>query len=239
MKSEIDDTGFKTRLERLIGEEKPFVWAAKVGLSAATFSRMWKDGIAPKADSLVRISEATGSSIDWLLKGDEHVERHKPHCHSNSGKEVPHWENRDLEISGIFPDEYALVPRYDVEVSAGHGSLIEEDSQPIESLAFRRVWLKRMGLVAAKLALVTAKGDSMEPTLADGDLLLIDLRQTSIVDGAIHVLRNNGNVLVKRLQRGLGDQIIVTSDNTIYRELETTADQLNVVGRVIWRGGRM
>lgn len=144
-----------------------------------------------------------------------------------------------VQAAECLSGDFALVPRYDIEVSAGGGSILEDDTQPVESMAFRRVWLKRMGLDAARLALVNVRGDSMEPTLADGDMLLVDLRQTGIIDGAIHVLRNNNHLLIKRLQIGLGNQVIVRSDNRIYRELETTRDQLTVIGRVVWRGGKM
>jgi len=172
----------------------------------------------------------------WLATG-EGAMLADPRGHSHSGEENLTWGN--LAEGVVLSGEYALVPRYDVEVSAGHGSFLENDEKPYESMAFRRQWVKRMGLIVDKLAVVTARGDSMEPTVADGDVLLVDLSQKGIIDGAIHVLRNNGDVLVKRLQRGFGDQVIVSSDNKTYRELETTVDVLNVVGRVVWRGGRM
>lgn len=233
----------KARLEELIGDKKPYSWATEVGIPGGSFHKIWNLGGAPLLSHLEMISDHEGVTIDWLVKGEGPKYR-KDVCREAD----PVWTGPVDDAQalddlggrlGRFIEEYSLVPRYDVEVSAGGGSMVEDDRQPIESLAFRSAWLKRMGLVAAKLALVTTKGDSMEPTLADGDLLLIDLRQTVIVDGAIHVLRNNGDLLVKRLQRGLGDQVIVSSDNTIYRELETTVEKLNVVGRVIWRGGRM
>ena len=69
MNSEISSAGFVGRLKLLIGMDKPYPWAAKIGISQATFNRMWKDGIPPKADILLLISEKTGCSIDWLLTG--------------------------------------------------------------------------------------------------------------------------------------------------------------------------
>lgn len=70
MNSEKDQNGFIYRLKILIGDEKPYPWAAKVGITQATFNRMWKDGVAPKSDTLLLISEKTGCSIDWLLTGE-------------------------------------------------------------------------------------------------------------------------------------------------------------------------
>ena len=69
MNSEKTDSAFVERLKVLLAGAKPYPWAANVGITQATFNRMWKDGIAPKADILLLISEKTGCSIDWLLTG--------------------------------------------------------------------------------------------------------------------------------------------------------------------------
>lgn len=69
MNSEKDINGLISRLELLKGSEKPYTWAAKIGITQATFNRMWKEGLPPKADTLLLISEKSGCSIDWLLTG--------------------------------------------------------------------------------------------------------------------------------------------------------------------------
>lgn len=69
MNSEKNQNGFIHRLKYLIGDEKPYPWAARIGITQATFNRMWKEGVAPKADTLLLISEKTDCSIDWLLSG--------------------------------------------------------------------------------------------------------------------------------------------------------------------------
>jgi phage repressor protein C with HTH and peptisase S24 domain len=60
---------FHDRLRKLIGEDRPFHWAKKVGLPASTFERVWNQQAIPKAEHLVRISEICGVSIHWLLTG--------------------------------------------------------------------------------------------------------------------------------------------------------------------------
>lgn len=67
----MDNAGFKERLAELIRSEKPFTWAKRLGISAATFNRMWNDGIPPKASVLILIAKNTGVSLDWLLLGEE------------------------------------------------------------------------------------------------------------------------------------------------------------------------
>ncbi|ADH85634.1 CI repressor [Desulfurivibrio alkaliphilus AHT 2] len=68
-----DTSGFKERLGLVIGHEKPYAWAKRVGLSSATFARIWSNGSMPKTDTLLRIAAATGVSLDWLLTGRECV----------------------------------------------------------------------------------------------------------------------------------------------------------------------
>ncbi|MDD2367633.1 MAG: hypothetical protein PHN84_15905, partial [Desulfuromonadaceae bacterium] len=75
MNSEILNNGFKSRLELVIGEEKPFPWANRIGLTPGVFNRMWNEGIIPKGDALLLISEKTGCSIDWLLTGEGEMKR--------------------------------------------------------------------------------------------------------------------------------------------------------------------
>ena len=211
---------FPKRLEFIVGEQSVRAFARRCGMSDTVLRQYLAGKSEPTRLALISIAEAGNVRVEWLATGEGPMKR------------------GEAEGSGLDLEMFALVPRYDVEVSAGGGTLIEGEAV-IGAMAFKREWLKRMGLELQKLALVTAKGDSMEPTLIDGDMVLVDLRQTDIVDGAIHVLRSDSGVLVKRLQLGLDNQVIVRSDNKIYSALETTRDKLNVVGRVVWRGGRM
>lgn len=80
------ETVLKDRLKELIGDERPYPWAERIGISPATFTRMWNEGVPPKADSLIKISEATGVSIDWLLTGQEPMWRADLIAHTKDGK---------------------------------------------------------------------------------------------------------------------------------------------------------
>jgi len=70
MNSEMVSSGFIQRIKVLIADEKPYSWAKRLGISQATFNRLWKEGAIPKGDTLLLISEKTGVSIDWLLTGE-------------------------------------------------------------------------------------------------------------------------------------------------------------------------
>lgn len=69
---------FRLRLESLIGDEPPFAWAQRVGISKGAFSRIWNGGSVPKPELLLKIREATGVSVDWLLTGEKTLEQSAP-----------------------------------------------------------------------------------------------------------------------------------------------------------------
>ena len=70
----------------------------------------------------------------------------------------------------------------------------------MDHLAFKTDWIiKDIGADPNRLILINAVGDSMEPTVKEGDLLLIDHRQNQVVEDAIYVLRLNDRLIAKRL----------------------------------------
>jgi phage repressor protein C with HTH and peptisase S24 domain len=227
----------KDRLLAVIGDEEPYRWAARHGISKATLFHILNKGGNPRAEQLLRIGAATGKSIEWLLTGEEPMWREEE---GNGQVEAPPIEYRQAPEL-LDAEEFVLVPRYDVRASTGPGALVHSE-QVVDHLAFRRQWVRSMGLQAEQLALITAKGDSMEPTIRQGFLLLVDLRQHQVKDDAIYVLRIDSTLVAKRLQKMFTGEIKVKSDNPAYDEQlvpEDQIDKLNVIGRVVWGGGRM
>lgn len=145
-------------------------------------------------------------------------------------------------ISTSTLNDFVFVPQYDVRASAGHGSIIHSE-QIVDHLAFKKSWVRsQLGCTETDLALITVKGDSMEPTLSPNDLILIDLRKNYVADNAVYVLQYDGSLLVKRIQRLMNGSVIIKSDNPEYKIEELSADQakkLNVLGVVVWYGRKM
>ena len=133
--------------------------------------------------------------------------------------------------------EWVDVPRLAVGASAGPGA-IDADERAIGAFRFSARWLREQGLDAANLSAISVQGDSMEPTLRDGDEILVDCRTGPLRDG-IHVVRLDEAVLVKRIDTGLPGRIVLMSDNSTYRPIELEAGEVEVVGRVVWKSGRM
>ncbi len=133
--------------------------------------------------------------------------------------------------------EWVDVPRLALGASAGPGALAGEE-QPIGAFRFAARWLRGQGLDPAMLSAIAVAGDSMEPTLRDGDEILIDRSPRPVRDG-IHVVRVEDAVLVKRLDTGRPGTIALLSDNPAYRALELLAGEVQLIGRVVWKSGRL
>lgn len=138
--------------------------------------------------------------------------------------------------------EFVLVPRFDVGASAGPGALADRE-RATDSLAFRGDWLRRMALGNPRdLSVIRVTGDSMFPTLSDGDEILVDASDAAgrLRDG-IYVLRVDGAIMVKRLAvNPAGHDFTVTSDNPAYPPwtgLDLNA--VTIIGRVVWMGRRI
>jgi len=133
--------------------------------------------------------------------------------------------------------EWSDVPRLALGASAGPGAVAAEELQ-VGALRFSTRWLREQGLDAAMLSAIRVEGDSMEATLRDGDEILVDRTPRSPRDG-IHVVRTGDTLMVKRLDTSRPGTIALVSDNPAYRTLELRPDEVSVIGRVVWKGGRL
>ena len=143
-------------------------------------------------------------------------------------------------------DDFAYVTRWNIEVSAGHGADVPDQEIKLEDVAFRKDWLRKQGLTAKELAIFTARGDSMEPTIVHGDMLLIKVfrewRHSTAPDEGIYIIRIDGHLHAKRIQSDGRGGILVKSDNQAYDTIRIEKDTLggvDIVGRVVWIGRAM
>jgi phage repressor protein C with HTH and peptisase S24 domain len=146
----------------------------------------------------------------------------------------------DLGAVGVG-DDFAMVPRFDVTASAGPGAVTERD-RVIDHLAFRLDWIKsELRLPLGGLVVIRARGDSMAPTIGEGDVLLVDGGQERLSDGGIFVILRGEDLVVKRIQT-TGEGYLLVSDNPRYRPEPIRAGEEEgprVIGRVVWIGHRL
>ncbi|TSK07926.1 MAG: helix-turn-helix transcriptional regulator [Geobacter sp.] len=231
----LPDKSFGERVKeviRLVGSAEKL--ARLTGVSARGIGHYAAGTSDPTRTKIVTLSEAAGVNVLWLATG-EGPKMKVEVSNKLALKDVAFFEDRTA------PEEYVKVPRYDVSASAGPG-VINTSEQVVDYLQFKPDWIKNvLGVSAQNLALISVKGDSMVPTLSDGDVLLVDTTDRHFQTNAIYVLQLEGSLLVKRIQRKIDGTVVIKSDNKAY-EPETVrgdiADQLHVVGRVAWYGRR-
>ena len=100
--------------------------------------------------------------------------------------------------------------------------------------------VERLALRPDALTLIVARGDSMEPTIADGDDILVDAADRRVGKRrAIFVLRLDGTLVVKRLHL-TGGMIAIESDNPDAAPIAPVpAGEAEVIGRVAWLGRKL
>lgn len=138
--------------------------------------------------------------------------------------------------------EYAHIPMHDALLAAGPGALIDRE-EIIDFLAFRRDWLRRIGLDPARAALARAMGDSMQPCVWDGDLVLIDRSRIDLPTlprsdrarrAPVFALLDDGQAKIKRAQLVEPGLAMLLSDNPDYSPTFARTDNLSIIGKVVW-----
>lgn len=134
-------------------------------------------------------------------------------------------------------DDWVEVPRLEIGASAGPGALAGGE-QPFDTFRFSSRWLREQGFEGARLSAIRVEGDSMEPLLRDGDEILIDCSPHPFRDG-VHVVRLGDTLMVKRVASAGQGRLALLSQNLAYPPVEVSADELTIIGRVVWKGGRL
>ncbi len=188
-----------------------------------------------KMSNAAALAEATGVRLEWLATG------HGPMRPAGAGFEE---EGAAFSVGQTreAPSGGVLIPRYEARASAGVGTPLDPgwvSEKVLFSADFIRTRLRRK---PENLALIECTGDSMEPTLHDGDELLVDTTANDIRSGAIYILRVAGALLAKLVQPRLDGTVMIISDNTRYPPEvfhPSEESQLDIVGEVIWRSGSL
>jgi phage repressor protein C with HTH and peptisase S24 domain len=225
MSTTVVDEEFGTRL-RLIMQQFGSVadLARAVGVSDNAIYK-WVTGRGkPGMSSLVNLARAAGVSVEWLATGKGQPLKARAEIHPKIPAEL-------VATSGNSTREPAAKP------GSSNSSI---SPQIVDYLSFRPEWLRRVfDLDAEGLALVEVVGDSMSPTIDDGDLVLADTREVRFKSDGIYVIRSGDDLSVKRIQREIDGRLTVRSDNHAYHTVTVAADGLSLFGRVVWISGRV
>lgn len=227
------EKGFGERLSSVIDRIGTLGEAGKIaGVSDEAIAK-WRDGLTkPNLFGVQRLAEAAGVSLAWVATGEH------PRELANSQMQVI------LQSDALPPDvaqDLVLVRKFDVQASAGGGVLpVGHGDEGVQFMALQASWLRSRNINPDYCQLLTARGDSMEPTIRDGDTMIIDTSIDRAKDNTIYVLVFDGMVLVKRIHKKVSTgAIVLMSDNPLYPPEEVApADvpSLHIAGRLVWAG---
>ena len=194
-----------------------------------------------KGVALEGLSKHFNYDSKWLLTGkgepypDAHLEY--PEVYGSEGSPaVPPAGSIPASVQPDFPpDDYVFIGRVKGKISAGGG--LTPDNAIEMRLAFRKDWLKRKGN-PNNMSLIKVSGDSMEPTLLSGDIVLVDHSRTSVApQGGIYAISIDHEIMIKRVQVLFHEgKLRIISDNKQYEPIEATPDKVRINGKVIWFG---
>lgn len=218
-----ENDGFVERLRQLVAKlGSANALARSAGVSQSGFQRYLAGG-QPTRKVLIALAQAARVDLMWLMTGQGEPQPDDPHFALDGSirslTRLPLYKNRPAR------EEAAVVPR-DLPVGP----------ETVAGLGFCRFWLSKHGMEANHLAGLYMQGNSMEPTIANGDTVLVNITQRDIVDGGIYALRCANTVLIKRAQNELDGRLRLISDNPVFKATEAPRAEIDVIGRVVWRG---
>jgi phage repressor protein C with HTH and peptisase S24 domain len=218
------DPDFSERLRSALRGRSGSWLAEKIGLKAQSVNAWLRAESGPSLMNARDAAIALGVSVQWLATGEGLPSEGKP----------------SDQIDPDFDQDFALIPRYEVNLSAGPG-LVPDHEHVEERLAFSRVWLSRNQINPAHAGLVRVRGDSMAPTLPDGALALVNTAEARLDREGVYAFSRDGEAFVKRLvpvaigPGGTPTSIVIISDGgTVPPEMISgpALGDLRIVGRV-------
>lgn len=202
--------------------------AKAAGLPTESYKKYELDKSVPGGNALAGLAKAGINLADLLIPQHDVKQLALEEPGARYGVEQPR-------------DGYVYVPLYDVRAAAGAGRLAPTEVAVENELAFRADWIRHsLHVSPADLGLAHVEGDSGEPDLRSGDIVLFNRRDTSASREGLYLLRMDDALLVKQLQRLPGGMLRVSSRNTAYEPFTVPLTKLDepetfaIIGRIVW-----
>ncbi|HGO5822554.1 TPA: XRE family transcriptional regulator [Mannheimia haemolytica] len=225
------EDNFPERIDLVINKlNGPSEFARQTGVTLSTIARWRKGEAEPSRPNLIKIAEVANVSIEWLATGKESQSQAQQGI-------VERAFNKFREITGEL---ISMINSFgSINVSAGFGSFNEGITEPDGQEPYADSLLQKLGVKADNCGVFWANGTSMEPTICDGDQMLVDFsKKEARGDDKIYLIQNGESVWVKRVRREW-DYIELISDNESYRPIRITeedAQNLQIIGQVVHNG---
>ncbi len=194
-----------------------------------------------------RVAQSTGIQSQSELAEVLNITRSTITQAKNRGRVPEQWIAAINENFNVDPDwlregrssldRFVQVPVVAARLGAGGGSHVV-DSGVQGHMAFRSGWLQKKGR-SRDMVLMQVIGDSMEPSIHEGDYVLIDQSKQEIYSGGTYALGLEDTIMVKQLDKR-PNELVILSTNPRYSPIVLSGDELDtmrLIGRVIgiWR----
>lgn len=178
------------------------------------------------------IEEKTGVRQAWLLTGEgpQRIVAAPP---------LGSKESNSYTVSvGSGQFSFSFVPKVKPLLSSGTGELVYEEGYE-DIYSFRREWLIQKGNIPW-MRLAQVSGDSMFPTLKDGDLVLFDTSKSEPpLDGKIMVIGIDNLLYIKRVRVSPEGIFLVSDNKEVYKPWRINLENTRFLGLVIWHCGEV
>ena len=234
-------------LDRLLqgaGLRRDSQLAELLGVSPQAVSQARRKGRIPDG-WVLKVAAQFGLSTDWIFFGRTPEGSGAAPVAQDCGHEAQNEVRRarGKTLFGEVPTgkddsiDVAMVPLVGARLAAGRGSL-ETDGDVLSYFSFRQDWLCRKGN-PDDMVLMKVCGDSMEPDIHHGDMVLVDKGKTQIYGHAIYAMGINEEIYIKQVETLPGGTLVLRSRNPEYEPIRVDlrgdlADSVRVIGRVIW-----
>ena len=139
-------------------------------------------------------------------------------------------------FSDDLPNDRIRFERLDVVAALGDGYINNEAVEVVDFVHVDKEWAReKLGGNLSRIQVITARGDSMQGTIEDGDVLFVDTSVHSFEGEGIYLLSFADGLKAKRLQASVGGGLLVISDNPLYRTETIEGDgleKLTICGKV-------
>ena len=132
--------------------------------------------------------------------------------------------------------EEILIPQYDVRGAMGHGQVPADYNEAVRNLVVREEIFREKGVTYTSptaLAMITGWGQSMEGTINDKDLVIVDRGITEFIGEGIYVITWHQELYIKRLMRLDEDHFRLISDNQHYENQTARVDDVTIHAKVL------
>lgn len=174
----------------------------------------WVSGTnVPSSEFMPALSAVLKTSENWLLTGNSTPEF----------TQVEPWDSN----TPIDDDEIEIPFFKDFSFACGAGAIGEALLSEKRRLRMSKATLRNKAIDKKNAVATTSSGDSMSPTIKDGDTIHLDLGRKTIKDGKIFAICHGGLFMAKRLYNLPMGGVRIVSDNAAeYPEIHLSAQEI-------------